>query len=269
MLVTSEESVLAKYFCAKISLPYKHRIPKGEETVFFLHGGFVGFQDIFAAGEGGHHHEEGGFGEVEVGDDGVGDFPFVAGIDVEARPIAAGFHAAALAGRFQRADGRGADGDDAAPFFFRAVYGGGDVLGDGVPFAMHFVVFDIFFGNGAESADADVERHEMELGAFGAHFVQERRREMEAGRGRCCRAFVFRVDGLVLIFIRQFFVNVGRRRHFSYLVQERIPIAFIGETDEPAAEFRFFQHFARNLIRKGNDLTRQRFSSRIDEAFPQ
>lgn len=48
-----------------------------------LFGGFVGVEHVFASGEGTHHHEESGFGQVKVGDDGIDDTPAIAGVDEE------------------------------------------------------------------------------------------------------------------------------------------------------------------------------------------
>ena len=66
-----------------MSLKDEHGVAEGEEAVVILFGGFVGMEHVFAASEGTHHHEEGGFGEVEVGDDGIDDAPLVAGVDKE------------------------------------------------------------------------------------------------------------------------------------------------------------------------------------------
>lgn len=45
----------------------EHAVAVGEEAVFFGDGLLVGFHDEVLAGEGGDEHDEGGFGEVEVG----------------------------------------------------------------------------------------------------------------------------------------------------------------------------------------------------------
>ncbi len=61
---------------------------------------------MFSSCKGSHHHNECGFREMEVGDDGIDHFPLVSRIDIKLRPVAATLEISALAGRFQRADGR-------------------------------------------------------------------------------------------------------------------------------------------------------------------
>ena len=52
---------------ACLNLQNQHAIAIAEKTVLFCDGGFVGLYHLFASGEGGHHHEQGRFRQVEVG----------------------------------------------------------------------------------------------------------------------------------------------------------------------------------------------------------
>lgn len=68
----------------------EHGVTIAEEAVALSDGFGVGVEDEFAAfgaaggGEGADEHEEGGFGEVKVGEEGVDDFKLVGRIDEEA-----------------------------------------------------------------------------------------------------------------------------------------------------------------------------------------
>ena len=67
---------------------------------------------MLTAGEGSHHHDEGGFWKVEIRDDGIDHVPLIARIDIELRPAAAALKDTALTSGFQCADRGRADSDD-------------------------------------------------------------------------------------------------------------------------------------------------------------
>lgn len=51
----------------------EHAIAVAVEAVFLADGLVVGFEDEFAASEGADEHDEGAFGEVEIGEEGADD----------------------------------------------------------------------------------------------------------------------------------------------------------------------------------------------------
>ena len=66
-----------------LQLQDEHTVTVAEESILFLHGGFVGLEHEVAPGEGGHHHQERRFRQVEVGEDGIDVFKVVGWVDVE------------------------------------------------------------------------------------------------------------------------------------------------------------------------------------------
>jgi len=74
----------------------KHGVAEGEETVLLLYRLLICRQDMLTARQGGHQHDQGGFRQVEIGDQGVRGLEVVAGIDEDIRPSGAGLHGAVL-----------------------------------------------------------------------------------------------------------------------------------------------------------------------------
>ena len=158
----------------------------------------VGFEDEVAGGEGADEHHQGGFGEVEVGEQGADGFEFEAGGDEEVGFAPGGDDFAVVAGDgFEGAHGGGADGDSTGGALNLGGGGGGDI----VLFVVHDVVFDAFGADGLEGADADVEGDEG-VGDGGEHFGGE----MQAGGGGRDGAFVGGEDGLVAFAVEGLFV---------------------------------------------------------------
>ncbi len=156
-----------------VLLTQKHSITEGEKSVFLLHGFFIRGKDVLTAGEGGHHHDEGGFWKVEIRDDGIDHVPLIARIDIELRPAAAALKDTALTSGLQCADRGRADSDDAAAFGSRSIHFFRSFFTDRVPLLMHFMVFDIFFRNRAEGTDTDMKGDEEELRALLLHFFHK------------------------------------------------------------------------------------------------
>lgn len=108
---------------------------------------------------------------MEVGDDGIDHFPLVSRIDIKLRPVAATLELSALAGRFQRADGRRAYGNDPSAFFFGFIDLLSRFFADGVPFLMHLMIFNILLRYRTESTDADMKCYKEEFCSFFLHFL--------------------------------------------------------------------------------------------------
>src|SRR5277367_5586771 len=151
---------------------------------------------------------------MEVCEQCVNDAELVAGIDKDVSFAAAGFDAsfASLFPReFERAHGRGTDGDDAVAVRFREINGICGRCGDFVGLAVEFVVLDFSYAHGLEGAEADVESDFRDFNSTGANALENFGREVEARRRRGYRSSRFRIDGLVALAIcwLVFAVDVG------------------------------------------------------------
>ena len=76
----------------------QHRISKGKEPIPLLHRLFIGSQHMLPSRKGGNQHDQSGFRQMEVGDQGVQHLEAVARIDENIRVAAARFHLAVLIG---------------------------------------------------------------------------------------------------------------------------------------------------------------------------
>ena len=63
------------------NLYYQHGVAEAVKAVVEFHGLFVGFEDKVFASKGGDEHEQGGFGEVEIGNHNIADAKLIAGKD--------------------------------------------------------------------------------------------------------------------------------------------------------------------------------------------
>ena len=144
----------------------EHGIAETEETVFFLDGDFISFQDFFPRRQGADEHEQRRFGKMEIRDQRVDDMEGEARIDEDIRPARSGLQSPRRAGAFQGADAGRTDGDDSAAFGFGLVDGGSGFRRDAVEFTVHLMVFDIFFFYRPEGPQADVEGDEDFFYAF-------------------------------------------------------------------------------------------------------
>ena len=153
----------------------EHAVAVAVEAVAFGDGGGVGGLHEVGAGHGGDEHEERGFREVEVSEEGVGAAERPWRVD-EDGGIAAVRRDGAVGGGavFEDAGDGGADGDAAGGGFD----GGGGFRGDFVAFAVHDVVGDDVSFDWLERACADVES-DGGVWERGEHF----RGEVEPGGG--------------------------------------------------------------------------------------
>ena len=91
----------------------KHSVAKRKESITLLNGHFICGHRLFVAIEGRHQHDEGAFGQMEVGDEAVDAVELDTRIEEDVGVAAAGFDLAVLGGDgFQRAAAGGAYGDD-------------------------------------------------------------------------------------------------------------------------------------------------------------
>ena len=132
-----------------------------------------------------------------------------------------GAQAVGQGGRFERAQRRGADGDDAASRAARPVDRGDRRLGHREALAVHVVLRQIFNLDRLERTCADVQRH---IGRFDAALAQPLEQgliEMQAGRGRGHRTRVARVHGLIAraIVRLRFAGDIRRQRDLAVAIE--------------------------------------------------
>ena len=101
----------------------EHAIPVTEEMEFCLDGLLVGGEDFFAGAEAADEHEEGGLREVEIGEESVGDFWRLWGIEEDARASAGGLDEAGAwdGAAFQSAHGGCAHAEDSFALAVRLI----------------------------------------------------------------------------------------------------------------------------------------------------
>ena len=172
---------------------------------------------MFPAHESGNEHDEGAFGEVEVGDEGVYTLEFVGRIDKDGSIAAAGAKKTVFVGdRFQRADGGRPDGDDAPALPLGGIDDVRRLLRNAVVFGVHDVVGEVLLFYGAEGTQPHVKEHFRYLHAHVADLLQELLGKVQARRGRGGRAVRLAVHRLIAVLIFELFVNVRRQRHTSH-----------------------------------------------------
>jgi hypothetical protein len=145
----------------------------------------VGIEYQVAAGEGGDQQDEGGAGQVEVGQEAVDRLESIAGQDVEVGRAVSGLEAAVCGDLvFQRAGSRRADGEDPALLGARPVQSFGRLGRDFVALGLEGVVSRVGRSDRGEGPDADVEGQFDDLDAALAEGPKDVARKVESGRGR-------------------------------------------------------------------------------------
>lgn len=76
----------AALFIMLLPLDHQHGIAIAEETVFVFDRFFVRFHRQVIAGKGADHDQEAGFGQVQVGDQGIGNIEIVRRMDERIGP---------------------------------------------------------------------------------------------------------------------------------------------------------------------------------------
>lgn len=197
----------------------EHTIAIRKEPVFELNGFAVGLEHDVAGGKGAEHHEEGGAGEMKVGEDCIDGFEGVGRVDEN--PGASGGGGEAAVGvddGFEGADAGGADGDDAPAAVAGGVEGFGGFRGEFVALLVHGVILDGVAFHGTEGAGADVEGEFDDAAAAGADLVEHFRGKVESGGGGGDGAGMFGVDGLIafgVVLGEVVAVNVGGEGWFA------------------------------------------------------
>ncbi len=124
-------------------------------------------------------------------------------------------------GGFERADDRGADGDDAATLRYGAVDCVGSFGRNGITLAVQAHLVDALDTKRRECAEADVEGDVGYFDAFADESVEDLRREVQSGCGRGDGTALIGKDGLIALAIGIGVVamDVGRQRDVADLVE--------------------------------------------------
>ena len=189
-------------------------------------------------------------------------------IDEDIRPARSGLQGPCRTGAFQGTDARRADGDDPAAFGFGLVDLGSRFGRNAVEFAVHLMVFDVFFFHRPERPQADVEGDEDFFHALITNLLKQLFRKVQACRRSGSAAAFVGIDRLVFTGVFHLFVDVRRKRHFTDLVDDVVEIAFIGELDDAAAEIGPVFDSTCQAFGKLDRRPRQGFLARLDQDFP-
>lgn len=211
---------------------------------------------------------------MEVSEERADYAEFVSRVDEEIglTRSSADFAACLLRGIFERADGGGADGDDAAI----CGAGPGDLVGsfggDRIGLGVQRVIFNLLDVDGLEGTQADVKR---DLGGFDPALPELREdvgSEMKAGGGCGNGAALVRVNGLVAVAIVRGIRtgDVGREGDMADLVDCGKEIVDWREADVALTEFAAGNDFGAEFIVGSEEkmLADGDFAAGADEAFP-
>ena len=233
----------------------QHGVTVAEKAVALADGVGIGSEDELASvrlaggGEGGDKHEEGGLGEVEVGEERVHGLEAGRGMEEKAGAAVAGNERAVVlrGDALEDACGGGADGEDASSGGAGAGDEGGGVGGEFVAFFVHLVLGEGDGLHGRERAEADVEGHEGNVCAGGLDLREDAGREVKSGGRGGDRAGGLRVDGLVAFAVGgggvvRRAMDVGWQRGFAKCVKGGGEVFRAGEFEAAVAVGIFFAH---------------------------
>ena len=110
---------------------------------------------------------------MEIRDQGIDDVEGKARIDEDIGPAGTGLQGPRRTGAFKGPDTGRADGDDPPAFGLGLVDRRSRFFGNAVKFAVHFVVFNVFFFDRPEGPEADVQGDEDFFHALIADFLQQ------------------------------------------------------------------------------------------------
>ena len=157
---------------------------------------------MITAGQGADQHNQGGFRQMEVGDQSIQNLEFVSRIDEDA-----GFAAAALNNTWGNGSGlkctagSGAHCDDAAAVLFSFVNSLSSFFINMIDFTVHHMLFDFVYFYRAEGAKTNVQGHIGNINSFFLKFCQKLTGKMKTGGGGGGRAFLSGIYGLITIAI--------------------------------------------------------------------
>ena len=167
----------------------------------------------------GKRHDQGqesGIGCVEVGEERRDDVEGIARLDKEPCRSGAGSEADTRApGAFERAQGGGADCDNAPALRVRLPNGPCGVSRDIVGLFMERMILEAFSPNGEKRAETDVQSQFGEAHATGFERFKDTLREVKAGRWSGRRSRYAGIDGLVAQLVLSFVRAADIRRKWD------------------------------------------------------
>ena len=170
--------------------------------------------------QGGHQHDEGGLGQVEIGDEGVQHLESVPRIDKDISPPGALRHGPVLRRKaLHRAAGGGAYADDPAPVLFRLVDDAGGFPGNHTELRMHLVVRNLLRLDRAEGAQPHMECNVANLYTHFPHLLQQLGGEMEPCGGCGGGAHHLGIYRLIPLLILELRLDVRRKGHTAQPLQ--------------------------------------------------
>ena len=224
----NQSAALAKRSFRRAGPLDEHGIAEGEETIAPFHRLAVRPKSKRTSRESADEHDERRFRKMKICHHGIDNLEMIARIDEDARlSRRAVDFAVRHRRRFQRADGGRSHGHDAFPRRLGIADQLGRFVADGINLAMHDMLLDVFRLDGAESAEPDMERQKAEANPRRAKLLHLRLREMQARGRRGRRAKRAAVNGLIPLAIREFFMDIRRKRRFSQSIEHFLKDALV------------------------------------------
>ena len=209
---------------------------------------------MLVAPEGGHLHQQGALGHVEVGDHAVRDVEVVRREDELVGPPVVGLQVVLRAhARFHGAHGGGAHGADALAGVLGAVHHVAGLALDDHLLGVHLVLGEVLDLHRAEGAQAHVQRHFREVDALELGALHQLAAEVQAGGGGGHGTLVLGVDGLVALRVGGLGValDVLRQRGLAHLgdgLLELLVGAIEQEAQRAAAAGGVVDHLGHQLV---------------------
>lgn len=147
----------------------EHAVAVAEEAHLLRNGLAVGGHCVFVAGEAADEHNESGLGEVEIGEEPVGDLRGHWRVEEDACAPGAGAHETSVrdGARLDRPDGGSSHAEDLASRPMGVIDGFGRLFGERVAFLVHHVFLDGRGLYGLEGPCPDVECQPRNPNALG------------------------------------------------------------------------------------------------------
>ena len=153
---------------------------------------------------------------MEIGNERINAFEFVARIDENFRPSSCSMHGAVFIRHgFQCTCAGGTNGDDSATAFFCIIDDISGFLSDLIILRMHMVLCHILHLNRTECAQAHMKGYTGDADALSFNGRQKFRCKMQSGCGCSGTAFMFGIDRLVTVFVLKLVGDIWRQRHFT------------------------------------------------------
>ena len=190
---------------------------------------------------------------MEVGDKRVHALELVSRIDKDVRiPFLRADEALIVGNRFQGAHACRAYANHSPAFFLGSVDFFGVFFVDFVIFGVHLVIENVFFFHGTESAETYMQKHRRKLDAVVFEPLYQFGGEMQSRGGSGGRAFDFAVHRLIAFLIREFFLDVRRKRHIAHPVENVFEHSVEHKLDRPCAVVADLRHDGGKLVAKMN-----------------